>query len=218
MDNLTLKKLLAKPRHETQATRRSLLDRLKDWHDDTSWREFFETYWRLIYATARRAGLGDDEAQDVIQETVVSVAKSIPEFKYDPTVCSFKGWLMALTRRRIADRFRQRAREFQLATEEPNPGRSTALTDRVPDPRSLDWEAVWDQEWMANLLARALERVKRKANPRAFEAFYLYVVRDQAASQVAQTLGINIARVYLAKHRVAALVKQELRYLENKKF
>jgi len=29
-------------------TRSSLLGRLKDWEDQESWRDFFETYWRLI--------------------------------------------------------------------------------------------------------------------------------------------------------------------------
>ena len=80
-------------------TRQSLLGRLKDWDDDQSWRDFFDTYWRIIYSSARKAGLSDTEAQDVVQETVISVAKKMKEFKYDPALGSFKGWLKQLTRR-----------------------------------------------------------------------------------------------------------------------
>ena len=65
-------------------TRETLLSRLKDMGDEDSWQEFFETYWKLIYGTARKAGLADDEAQDIVQETVISVAKNIEGFKYDP--------------------------------------------------------------------------------------------------------------------------------------
>ena len=56
-------------------TRRSLLIRLKDWNDQESWKEFFDTYWKLLHGVATNAGLNDAEAQDVVQDTVLSVAK-----------------------------------------------------------------------------------------------------------------------------------------------
>src|SRR6266542_6306917 len=89
-------------------TRDSLLSRLKDRRDDDSWRDFFNLYWRLIYGGALKAGLTEQEAEEVVQETVITVARRIPEFKYDPTVCSFKTWLLNLTRWRIVDQLRKR--------------------------------------------------------------------------------------------------------------
>ena len=55
-----------------------MLGRLKDWSDDQSWRDFFETYWRLIYSTARKNGLSDAEAQEVVQERVIAVTSPCP--------------------------------------------------------------------------------------------------------------------------------------------
>jgi hypothetical protein len=81
------------PDEELLPTRRSLLARLRDWEDQASWREFFNTYWKFIYSLAIRSGLSDQEAEDVVQETVLSVAKKMPEFVYDSERCSFKGWL-----------------------------------------------------------------------------------------------------------------------------
>ncbi len=72
-------------------TRRALLSRLKCWDDQESWRKFFDTYWKLICSVAAKAGLSEAEADEVVQETVLSVAKSMNGFKYDPAVCSFKG-------------------------------------------------------------------------------------------------------------------------------
>src|SRR5712692_9813138 len=89
-------------------TRKSLLIRLKDWDDQKSWQEFFDIYWKLIHAVAIQAGLNEAEAQDVVQETVISVAKKMGEFKTDPAFGSFKSWLLVITRRRIADQFRKR--------------------------------------------------------------------------------------------------------------
>ncbi len=58
-------------------TRQSLLSRLKDWDDRESWKDFFNTYWKLIYGVAIKSGLSDAEAQDVVQEAVISVAKKM---------------------------------------------------------------------------------------------------------------------------------------------
>src|ERR1041385_4862929 len=94
-------------------TRQSLLSRLKDWGDDASWREFFDLYWRLVYRVAIKAGLNDSEAQEVVQETVLSVAKKIKDgqgFKYDPSK-SFKGWLLQRTHWHIKDHQRRHQRQ-----------------------------------------------------------------------------------------------------------
>src|SRR5215831_6477349 len=84
-------------------TRYSLLSRLQDRDDQESWKDFFDTYWQLIYALAIRAGLTPTEAQDVVQETVISVAKHIHKFKRNRSLGSFKGWLRNIIRWRIAD-------------------------------------------------------------------------------------------------------------------
>ena len=77
-------------REELLPTRSSLLDRLRNWEDQASWQEFFNTYWKFIYSMAIRSGLSEQEAEDGVQETVLSIAKKMPEFVYDPAVCSFR--------------------------------------------------------------------------------------------------------------------------------
>ena len=89
-------------------TRQSLLSRLKDCDDQEAWRVFFDTYWKLIYNAAIRAKLSEAEAQDVVQETVIAIARKIPEFVYDPSKGSFKTWLMRQTAWRIAGQIRKR--------------------------------------------------------------------------------------------------------------
>ena len=114
------------------ATRRSLVERLADWDDQLRWQEFFDTYSKLIYSAAHRSGLTDAEAQEVVQETVITVAKSIGKLKYDPAIGSFKGWLLQITRWRIADQFRKR--EPGDAKHAPlSYARATATIERVPE-------------------------------------------------------------------------------------
>ncbi len=77
-------------------------------------------------------------------------------------------------------------------------------------------EAAWDEEWQANLLAAATERVKRHVKDEHYQIFDLYVIKGWPVSKVAELLGVSSARIYLVKHRVAALVKKEMRLLEEK--
>src|SRR5437667_9286908 len=134
-------------RDELIPTRARLLNRLKDWHDRSSWQEFFDTYWKLIYGVAHRAGLNDAEAQDVVQETLAAVAKHMPTFKYDPGVGSFKTWLLNMTRWRIVGQFRKRG---PFAEHRPFPDDSTTGVDplqEVADPAGQTLHAIWEAEW-----------------------------------------------------------------------
>jgi len=134
-------------------TRRSLLDRLRDWEDQASWRDFFNTYWKFIYSVALRSGLSDQEAEDVVQETVLSVAKKMPEFVYDPARCSFKGWLMHVTRLRIVDQLRRRQPAFQQSPAAPRPSNVSPMpappSSRTPPGTTNGSATSWTPPWSA---------------------------------------------------------------------
>src|SRR5438093_3020848 len=98
-------------------TRQSLLSRLRDWQDQDGWREFFDTYWRLIYRVTRQAGLDDASAQDVVQNTFIYLARRMPKFRYDPARGSFKAWLRGVTGSPIPV-FRRRAEAKEPRSEE----------------------------------------------------------------------------------------------------
>ena len=198
------------------STRRTLLGRLKNWEDKESWREFFDLYWKLIFGVAVQAGLTEAEAQDVVQETLIAVAKAMPSFKYDRERGSFKGWLMQLTQWRIADQFRKRRPHDAGRQKRSRTETGTSTIERIPDPASLLQESVWDREWEQCLLERAMERVRTQVPARQYQIFDLYVVKRWPVEKVAATLGVNPGQVYLAKHRVAAFIKKEVKNLETK--
>src|ERR1041384_2789873 len=144
------------------ATRRSLLSRLKQSNAQESWREFFDTYWRLIYTTALNARLTDSEAQEVVQETVLTVVRKIKSFHYDPAVGSFKGWLLTIVRWRIGDQFRKRPQQIQTPiSRKAGETSGTATLERVADPGLINLDELWEEEWQRTLFDTALSRVKR---------------------------------------------------------
>jgi RNA polymerase sigma-70 factor (ECF subfamily) len=209
-------------------TRWSLIGRLKDWSDQQSWQEFFDAYWRLIYTVALKSGLSDAEAQEVVQETVISVAKKMPEFKCDPAAGSFKSWLLTLTRWRITDQMRKRKSGMpssgldSLGERRDLPSRGdpqadetsrTATVERIPDPDGLELETIWNEEWEKNLLDAATERVKRQVDPEQYQLFDFHVLKQWPAKKVARKLGVSLSQVYFAKYKVSALLKKESKRL-----
>jgi RNA polymerase sigma factor (sigma-70 family) len=197
-------------------TRWSLLSRLKNWDDQASWQDFFNTYWQLIYGVAMKAGLNDAEAQDVVQETVITVAKNLDQFKTDPAHGSFKGWLLNTTRWRIADQFRRRSPERGQGGRPTDATTRTDTVARIPDPSGFRLEAVWDEEWEKNLLTVATENVKRQVSPEEYQIFDLCAVRNSPVKEVAAKLGVKVWKVYFAQKKVGGLLEKEVRKLGQK--
>ena len=184
-------------------TRATLIHRLKNWQDQSSWQDFFDTYWKLIYGVAIKGGLTKAEAEDVVQETLFSVAKHMPNFKYDSKIGSFKAWLLNMTRWRITDQLRKRGYSVD-----------SQLVEELKTQSPSNLEKLWDAEWEKNLLDAAVARVKRRLDPQKYQIFDFYVNKEWAPDKVAKTFGISINQVYLAKHRVVELIKEEVNRLK----
>jgi RNA polymerase sigma-70 factor (ECF subfamily) len=196
-------------------TRASLLSRLKDWGDQTSWREFFDTYGQLIYGVARKAGLSEAEAQEALQETLIAVAKKMPGFTYDPANDSFKGWLLRVTQWKIADQFRKHYADKNRVLPNSTEANDSRANGVQTDSDHCDLQAIWDDEWQAHLLSTALNRVKRRVKPEHYEVYYLHIIKEQTARDVSRTLGVSIAQIHMVKHRVGRLLKKEIERLQT---
>ena len=200
---------------EAIPTRTTLLERLKDWRDNPSWQEFFDTYWKLIYGFALRSGLNEAEAQDVVQETMISVAKHIPNFKYDRNIGSFKHWLLNMTRWRIRDQLRKRKTYATPVHKDNATETKTEAVNKLPDPASINLDELWETEWEKNLLEAAITKVRRQLDPEKYQIFDLLVNKEWSPQRVAETFKISLNQVYLAKHRITELIKEEVERLKS---
>ena len=191
---------------QLDATRSSLVRRLRDLDDYASWRKFFNTYWKLLYNVARQAGLEDADAQDVVQQAVVGIVRHLPGFVYDRGRGTFKGWLLTVLRSRIADFYRKRKRQPELV----------GLDDVAwPEAVAPDLERVWDEEWSRRLVGMALEKTKARVSPRQYQIFHSYMVQEWSMQEVTETLRVTRKQVYLAKQRVGKVFEVEVRRLEG---
>ncbi len=92
----------------------------------------------------------------------------------------------------------------------------TPTVERIAAPDGDAIGEVWDEEWAKNLADAAIERVKQRVDAKQFQMFDLYVLKEWPVGEVAKTLHTNVARVYMAKHRVTSLIKQETAKLRKR--
>jgi RNA polymerase sigma-70 factor (ECF subfamily) len=194
-----------------------LLSRLRDWQDQEGWHEFFDTYWRLIYNVARRAGLTDVEAQDVAQNTFVYLARRMPKFRYDRARGSFKSWLRVVTRSRINVYCRREKAGEKFIREPFAPEASDGVEalEALPDPAADALDHVWQREWEENLVGTAFRRLRTKVSSQQLLIFRTAMFSELPLSQVAKKLRVNLAQIYLARHRVGKLFNAEVRRLRK---
>ncbi len=189
------------------ATRHSLLTRLKRTDDHDGWQRFFDTYAGVIRALAIRSGLSATEADDALQETLLSVAREMPGFRYDPAKGSFKAWLFQIARRRIVDQFRRRARQRRDGDDAGD------VIANLPDGEADSLNQLWEDEWRQNQLQIAVERVKPKVAARQWQMFDLAALQNWPTEHICDLLGVNRAQIYMARMRIGRLLKAEMQAL-----
>lgn len=196
-------------------TRVSLLSRLHDWQDQEGWREFFETYWRLIYKVARGSGLDDLQAQEVVQTTFIYLSRRMPRFRYEPARGSFKSWLRVVTRSRISV-YRRTEKVAGALLCDPLPEQTGGHgLEQVSDPAADVLDDLWQREWEESLLNAAFRRLRSKINAQQLLIFRLATTGDLPMTLVARKLDVSLAQVYLARHRVGKLFKAEVQRLRR---
>jgi len=196
-------------------TRTSLLKRLKCPENDQGWREFACLYSGLIKRLARSASLTEDEAEDVLQEVLISVARNIRDFHYDPDVSSFKRWLSNITRWRITSQIRRRIR-YQMRFGDSPLNYEAPRIEEIPAP-DVSEDSLQDVKWGENLLRLALKQVRAEIREKHFQIYFLRVIKEKEISEVCRQLRVNRGQVYVATLRVGRLVKAKIQELRRER-
>lgn len=189
-------------------TRTSLLQSLRRADDDDAWREFFRLYRGLIVGYARTRGCTDDQAKEVLQQTMISLVRVMPCFEYDRSHGKFRSFLLKIVHDHIMDSLRWSRKTRAVPLDE---GAATQILDEGhrPDP------APWDRRFDQNLLAQALERVRGRVDARTYRSFDLYVLQGKPAPEVAEALALQPNAVYQHRNRVIAMLQREVAALRR---
>ena len=168
-------------------------------------------YGRVIRASAVKAGLRSEEADDVVQETLLSVARSIPGFVYDRSKGTFEGWVRRIAQRRVADHLRQQGAHGEPPGHLGERTRHADGTDANPLSHSVDpFAERWETAWHESALLAGMERLKHSTSVAHYQILHMSVIDGIDGSEIARILGVRRATVYLVRHRLGRKLRQEI--------
>ncbi len=191
-------------------TRTSLILRLQNAGDVTAWDEFVELYGRVLYRTAAVRGLQSADAENLVQEVLFAVARSVSKWLERPDRGSFRAWLLTIARNEAADILerqfiRSAGGENNLSTETLN---AVPAPDDISDQLDLEYERVVFQ-WAAEL-------VRTGVAPQTWQAFWLTHVNGLSIEEAAQQLQTRPANIYFGRSRVMARIKHLVERYEER--
>jgi len=195
---------------EPPLTRVTLLARIRDGRDADAWSEFVQLYGPVVYRFARNRGLQDADAADLMQDVLRSVARNAHRMEYDPKRGTFRGWLYTVTRNKIYN-FLSAQRNRPRGTGDTDAHERLDATPAREDDRNPD--AEWEKEYQRRISARAMERVKGEFQSTTWQAFWETAVEGKPAAEVGASLKMTAGAVYVAKSRVLARLRDEVKTL-----
>jgi RNA polymerase sigma-70 factor (ECF subfamily) len=175
----------------------TLLERLRRTDDGAAWSQFVRLYTPLLYGWARRAGLSEADAADLLQDVFTTLLQELPRFEYQPGK-SFRAWLRTILLNRWRTLRRRRA---------PQPLPPERLGEA---PAEADPDLPGEAEERRELVRRALALIEGDFTAATWQAFRQFVVRERRAAEVAAELGLSINAVYLARSRVLRRLREQL--------
>lgn len=194
----------------TPSTRASLLVRLRNPQDERAWAEFTAIYSPLIYRLARRKGLQDADAADLVQEVLRAVAFAIDRWDPDPARGPFRNWLFRIARNLMIN---------FLASQHRHPrgvgGEDLVNLLEAQTPASQQDSAQFDLEYKRQLFRWAADQIRDEFHETTWSAFWKTWVEGSKAKEVAGELGMSLGAVYMARSRVLARLRQVIEGVER---
>ena len=174
----------------------TLLERVRARSDERAWERFVCLYTPFLLTCARRAGLDEHDACELVQDVFLHLLDELPKFRYDAARHSFRGWLKTVTVNKCRERWRKRSPNSQI--------------DPEAELAAVEEEVFWEQEYRDFLMQRAMEIMRNEFETKTWRACLEFIVSGRKAADVAAELEMTEAAVYMAKSRVLCRLRQEL--------
>ena len=155
-----------------ETTRSSVIRAVADTENAAAWNRLFDLYAGFVYSIARRKGLNDADADDIVQMVFADLARNLPSFKYDREKGRFRPYLAALVKWRVIDRLKAVRRDADLKADFMEEAKATGPGD----------DEFADREWKAVAMDHALRRIKSSVRPEHYAAFVARTVEGQRTS------------------------------------
>ena len=191
-------------------TRASLIVRIADVQNAAAWEEFTRLYQPVVYRIARLRGFQDADAEELVQEVMLAVARAVDDWVPDPALGRFRDWLQRIARNLMINFLTRRKHQVWGTGAD-----ATQPFFDVECERSSAISQLFDLEYRRETFHCAAQRVREAVTERTWQAFWLSTIEDIPAGKVAGQLGMSVGSVYIARSRVMARLRDEVQKMEN---
>ena len=191
------------------STKTTLILRLRNRGDAVAWGEFVAVYEPVIYRLARRRGLQDADAWELVQEVLLAVARAIARWEPDGRA-RFRTWLFRIVRNELIDHLTRRSRWGMVGGDTS----AASWLEQQADPRA-GLSAEIERQYRREVFCWAAKRVRREVQASTWQAFWRTSVEDQSPEQVARDLDMSVGAVYIARSRVLARLREQVQSFEE---
>ena len=167
--------------------------------DQTAWETFVGLYTPLMFYWARKAGLKQADASDLVQDVLAIVFRRLPDLKYDRQG-SFRGWLRTITLNQFRDRRRKKALPMTDASQ-------SQLAESVSVPEA---ESIWDLDYGRMLLKQAMDQMECDFEPATWQAMLAVMKNKLSVNQAAEKFEVSVWTVYSARSRLIQRLREQL--------
>jgi len=194
-----------------ERTRSSLLARMKS-PSEADWEDFYRDYCGLILAYARKLGLSEQAAEDVLQETMVTLMRLLPGFDYNPHIGKFRNFVLTITHRRVQAAQRRARRHETVSLDGESDPEQPPLGETLVDDRAAADADGFDRAWQQSLFEEAVRRLLNDPaiSAQTLEVFRAYVLESLSADSVASRFGIAKNNVFQIKNRLVKRLQAEI--------
>jgi RNA polymerase sigma-70 factor, ECF subfamily len=183
-------------------TTTQVLEDLRGDGESPAWSEFDRHFRKVVVGFALASGLSRQDAEDAAQETMLAFVKSFREGKYDRERGRLRDWLFGVARRVVLNLRSKRPLEHLIADKTTG----TSFWDLVKDDKGV--EELWQAEWRNMVLGQCMEQARAESDPKIFQAFEMYGLREMPVERVAEELGMSRNAVYIAKSRILSRLRE----------
>lgn len=181
----------------------SLIDRVKDADDAASWLEFVGLYQPVIYRMARRRGMQDADAQDVIQQVFVAIARSVCGWSPSPGQPPFRAWLTTIARNAITTALTRQPKDRATG--------STSVVDLLCNqPDSSPTESEIATELQVEIVRWAADQIRADFTEKTWDVFWKTSMDGVSVAEMARQSGRSPGAIYVARHRVLSRLKEKI--------
>lgn len=188
-------------------TQSLLLANIQSLENREAWVEFVQIYRPVIYRMARRRGMQDADAQDLSQDVLVRLSKSIAGWEPQEGI-RFRHWLRKVASNAIVTAVtKSKPRSFLVGSA------ADQLLAEAADVSIATTEL--QNECFRERYLRAAAIVRADVSPVTWAAFEKTVIDGQSCEDAAKSLGKSLGTVYAARSRILKRLQNEVQRQEG---